>query len=200
MEGRALLSVVAEVSWVAVVVASSLLAVSGALKLRHPESVEPLLTVLHVPWWLRRGRAVGLIELTIAVGAVITTARPVLIAEAAAFGCFALVIGYVLAARIPLTTCGCAGARDTPPSILHVGIDLAAAGAATLAVFVRPEPLATMWPRLELFGVPTVIGVAAAAGLLLAVMGPLADLLQACTRIRAAGLVYQHPQGSEIAS
>jgi hypothetical protein len=177
-----------------------LLAVSGVLKLRHPESVQPLLAVLHIPLWLQRGRAVGLIELCVGIGAVVTAARSLIIAEAAAFGFFALVIGYVLAARIPLTSCGCAGARETPPSILHVGVDVAAAGAAALAAVSRPRSLAAMWPHLELLGIPTIVGIVTAICLLLAAMGPLADLLQNCTRIRAAGLVYQHPRGSESAS
>jgi hypothetical protein len=200
VRSEAVLSVADQVSWVGLVLASGLLVVSGALKVRHPESAQPLLALLHVPLWLQRGRALGLLELCVGFGAVMTAAQPFIVAEAAAFGFFALVIGYVLAARIPLTSCGCAGTRQTPPSILHVGVDVAAAGAAAFAAVSRPGSLAAMWPRLELLGIPTIVGIVTAICLLMAAMGPLADLLQNCTRIRAAGLVYHHPQGSEIAS
>jgi hypothetical protein len=196
--GEAVLSVGAEVSWVGLVLASGLLAVSGALKLRYPESVQPLLGVLRLPVWLQRGRALGLIELGVGCAAVITAAQPLIVAEAVAFAFFALLIGYVLVARVPLSSCGCAGARQTPPSVLHVAVDIAAAGAASFAAVSQPGSLVAMWPRLELLGIPTIVGGVAALCLLLAVMGPLADLLQACTRIRAAGLVYQHPHRSEI--
>lgn len=194
------MSLPAEISWITFFVASALLFASGVLKLRHPGSVEPLLAILRIPTVLRRGRLVGLAEAWLGATAVITAWRPLIIAEAATFAFFAILIGYVLVARIPLASCGCAGARQTPPSLIHVGVDLAAAGAAASAALTHPGSLAAMWPRLEWFGIPTAVGVTAAVGLLFAVLGPLADLLQACTRIRAAGLIYQPPQGSELLS
>jgi hypothetical protein len=190
----------AEIAWVGLVVASGLLVVSGLLKLRYPASVEPLLSVLRLPYALRRGRGVGVAEVALGSAAVLTAWRPALIAEAFTFAAFAVVIGYVLLARIPLSTCGCAGARPTPPSVIHVVINVAAAASAAFAAAVRPPSLTAMWPELAWFGIPTAIGVATAIVLLFVVMGPLADLLRACARIRAAGLVYQHPHGSEVPS
>jgi hypothetical protein len=184
-------------AWVALVVASGLLATSGALKLRHPASVEPLLAVLRVPPRLRRGRVVGAAEVCLGTTAVITAAQPLIILEAATFAFFAILIGYVLAARVPLSSCGCAGARRTPPSRIHVAVDIAAAGAAALAAVAQPASVAAMWPALEWYGIPSTVGLIATVGLLLVVIGPLADLLQACARIRAAGVVYRHPQRSE---
>jgi hypothetical protein len=195
--GGPLVSVWAEMSWVGLVVASLLLAVSGALKVRHPASVEPLLAVLRVPAVLRRGRVVGAAEVCLGSAALITAAQPLIILEAATFAFFAIVIGYVLAARVPLSSCGCAGARRTPPSPIHIGVNVVAAGAAAFAAGAQPASVAAMWPGLEWYGIPSTVGMIAAVGLLLVVIGPLADLLQACARIRAAGVVYRHPQRSE---
>jgi hypothetical protein len=190
--------VAADIAWVGLVLASALMVVSGVLKLRHPESVIPLLTVIRVPAAMQRGRAVGLLEVALGSAAVVTGAIPIIAAEAVCFASFALAISYVLAARIPLSSCGCAGARQTPPSVVHVLVDIAATLGTAMAAVVHPTPIGEMWPRLELLGIPTIVGIVTAVSLLMAAMGSLTELMQACTRIRAAGLVYQHPQEKEV--
>ena len=40
-------------------------------------------------------------------------------------------MGTALARRVPLSSCGCFGADDTPPTVTHLVVDLAAAGVAT---------------------------------------------------------------------
>ena len=126
-----------QVAWAGSLVASGLLAVSGALKVRNPDSVVPLLAALHVPRLLQRGRVVGIAELALGAGAGVSSYRLALATEGAVYVSFALVIGYVLVARVPLASCGCSGRQQTPPSVLHVGLNLAAASAAFIGAALR---------------------------------------------------------------
>jgi len=164
------------IAWVSLVLASGLLIATGASKILSPAASEPLLAVLRIPAAFRSGRALGVIEICLGSAALITADQRLIAAEAVAFTIFAAVLAYVLAARVPLSSCGCAGARDTPPSLLHVGLNLAAAGATTFAAIESPPTLIEMWPKLDLLGVPLVIGVATAIALWLVAMGPLAEL------------------------
>lgn len=186
-----------ETTWVGLVVASGVLAVSGALKLRHPDSVAPLLTALRVPRPLQRGRLVGCAELGLGVAAGVTSEEAVLVAEGVVYVLFALVIAYVLVARVPVASCGCSGSQQTPPNAIHVGVNVVAAAAALTAASVGTPSLGQVWPHLLWAGVPVAAGVAAAVALTMVVMGPLAELLQTCMRVRAAGLVYQPATRSE---
>lgn len=115
-------------------IACVLLAVAGGAK-----ALDPITTVgalrgvgIRVP-----GRAVrvgGGIEAVVAVAAALTGA-PLLAALVAfsylAFTCFVLV---ALARRVPIGSCGCFGRIDTPPSGLHVVLDLGAVVAAVGAM------------------------------------------------------------------
>jgi hypothetical protein len=188
----------AQAAWVGVLVASGVLAVSGATKLRHPDTVVPLLAILRVPRLLQRGRLVGCAELILGVGAGVTSYSPLLMAEGGIYLLFALIIAYVLVARVPLASCGCSGSGQTPPNVLHVAVNVTAASAALTAASLGAPSLRRMWPELFWAGIPVAAGAAAAIALTLVVMGPLAELLQACVRVRAAGLVYQPPSRSEM--
>lgn len=192
------LGAVHEVAWAGMLVASGVLVVSGAIKLRHPDVVVPLLGVLHVPRILQRGRPVGCLELGLGFSAGITSYRPLLIAEGGMYVLFALIISYVLVARVPLASCGCSGNQHTPPSAIHVAMNMTAAAAALTAAGVGVLSLRHVWPELVWFGIPVAAGAAAAVALTMVVMGPLAELLQACMRVRAAGLVYQPASRTEM--
>lgn len=188
-----------QVAWVGLVVGSGVLVVSGVLKLIHPSSVVPLLAVLHVPRLLQRGRAVGFSEVVLGVVAGMTSYRPAVLAEAGLYVGFALIISYVLVARVPLASCGCTGSSNTPPNVLHVLVNVLAAIAAFGAASAGTPSFRDVWSELGWSGPVVAAGVVAAVSLTMFVMGPLAELLQACVRVRAAGLVYQPPSRSEMA-
>jgi hypothetical protein len=78
-------------------------------------------------------RILGAGEIALGVSAAITFARPLLVLLAAAYLAFAAFVTAALGAKTPLQSCGCFGQSDTPPSAVHVGLNLAAAGAAMAA-------------------------------------------------------------------
>jgi len=114
------------------------------------------------------------------------------------FAIFAAVITYVLVAKVPLASCGCAGSRQTPPSLIHLSIDITLAATAAVAALVHADGFIDTWARLGLLGLPAALALATAIVLLFAVMGPLTELIRACARIRNAGLVYRPPPRLEV--
>ena len=67
--------------------------------------------------------------------------------------------------RAPIASCGCFGKADTPPTRLHVAVNLGAVAAA-VAVAVQPSAgLGVVLPRQPLAGVPFVLLVACGVGL-----------------------------------
>jgi len=116
-----------------VVVVSVLLALAGAMKIAQPASTSGALRAMRLPSSLGLVRTLGAAELVIAVGAGITFERPLLALLAALYLAFAAFVAAALGAHKPLQSCGCFGRADTPPSIVHLGLNVTAAGAALLA-------------------------------------------------------------------
>lgn len=111
--------------------AVALLGAAGALKLVRPSTTAKALRELGLPASPTLVRAGALAELIIAAGALVGGGRPFAILVAVSYAAFA---GFVLAALrrgTPLSTCGCFGAPDTPPTAVHLFLNLAAAGVAT---------------------------------------------------------------------
>ena len=134
-------------------IAALLLAAAGIAK-----TVDPTMTVgalrgvgLGIPPLVVR--AVGAFEAALAVAAA-ATGDPVLVfGVAGSYLVFALFVAVALARRLPIGTCGCFGKIDTPPSWIHIGVNLGAAASAIavavadgggIAGVVRDQPLAGM--------------------------------------------------------
>ncbi len=182
----------AQVSWVGLASASGLLIASGALKMRHPTSVDPLLALLRVPIPLRRGRVIGFGEALVGVSSVAFASRPGQAAQALFFVIFGLLVAWVLIRRVSLTSCGCAGKNDTPPGTYHVIINFCAALATIAAIKNDVPPLDLALSSLPASGILVVIGIVAIVSILVFIIGPLAAALQASTRVRARGAVFPH--------
>jgi hypothetical protein len=127
-------------------VACGLLVLAGAGKAIRPDDTARALVLLfgrNAPWapTIRRAR------LAVRLGALFEAAlglTALLVPRPAAAACvaasYALFVGVVLYARRSggvLATCGCFGRPDTPPTNLHVVLNLAFVAAAT-AVAVHP--------------------------------------------------------------
>ena len=79
-------------------------------------------------------RALGLFELVVGVGVL---ASPWAVAVWVQSGMYAMFAGFVvlaLATGAPLQSCGCFGAADTPPSLIHVALDSTIASLGVAAV------------------------------------------------------------------
>jgi len=124
-----------------VVVVAALLVLAGGLKLVRPAPTAGALRAMRLPAALPLVRALGLGEIALGVAAGITFARPLLVLLAAAYLAFAAFVAAALGAKTPLQSCGCFGQADTPPSAVHVALNLAAAGTAFAAAFTETPSL-----------------------------------------------------------
>jgi hypothetical protein len=81
-------------------------------------------------------RAIGATEVLVGATALIMPVRPVALGVGALYVVFALFLVRLLTRRAPAETCGCAGAREVPPSRLHVAMNAIAAGAALVVAWL----------------------------------------------------------------
>jgi len=116
---------------------SALLGLAGAAKLRRPAPTANALRALGFPASPVLVRAGAAVELAVATGAV-AFGSPLLAAlVAASYVGFAAFVLAAMHRDVPLSSCGCFGRTDTPPSVVHLVVDLAFAGVAA-AVAVAP--------------------------------------------------------------
>ncbi|MEY2450389.1 MAG: hypothetical protein QOH79_3865 [Acidimicrobiaceae bacterium] len=116
-----------------VLVVAALLVLAGVLKVVRPAPTSGALRAMRLPssWLLVRGLGLG--EVVVGTAAGSTFARTWLVLLAAAYLAFAAFVTAALAADAPLQSCGCFGQTDTPPSGIHVALNVGAAGTAFAA-------------------------------------------------------------------
>ena len=123
-----------------VTVAAAVLALGGVAKVLRPIPTAGALRALGLPGPVTGVRALGVGELVVGVAAVVTAASALVAVVAVAYLAFA---GFVAAARragTDIQSCGCFGTVDTPPSLVHLVVNLGfAAVAATAAVVGIPS-------------------------------------------------------------
>jgi hypothetical protein len=175
-------------------IACALLVAAGLAKAARPDGTARALAAL-VP-----GRGIELVRLRLAVraGALAEAAlglvalalpRPVTAwLVAASYLCFA---GVVLVARRrggPLATCGCFGRPDTPPTLVHVVLDLVLAVAAAVLAAAAPRQgtVVTYLAHQPWAGVPLVFVSAVGAWLTLLALSALGELEGARRQMRPA--------------
>lgn len=111
-------------------VAIVLLGAGGALTVVRPATTARAVREIGLPVSSTVVRAGALVELTIAAGALVGGGRPLATLVAASYCGFAIFVLAALRRDVPLSTCGCFGAADTPPTALHLGFNVAAAAVA----------------------------------------------------------------------
>jgi hypothetical protein len=140
-------------------IAAVLLAVGGAAKAVRPRDTAQALTAvgLRFPRVLPARVAVrigGAIEVVIGVAALLV-GGPVLCAlVAASYVAFTGFVVVALRTGAPISSCGCFGKADTPPSIVHVVLDLLFAAVATAAAFTGDVALPDVLRDQPLAGIP----------------------------------------------
>jgi hypothetical protein len=147
-------------------IATCLLALAGFAKAMQPAATAGALAALGLPhrrWLVRAG---GSAEALLAFAAHVTGDATLAILVAMSYAGFALFVAAALYRGTPLSSCGCFGKIDTPPSPMHVALDLLAAGAAIGFVADGGAPIRDVLASQPMAGVPfallVVIGVAAA--------------------------------------
>lgn len=112
---------------------AALLALAGAAKVVRPEGTARALRQAGLPArpWVVRCLAAAEVVVGVA-GATVGGAGPAL-AVGVSYVVLAGFVALAIVRRWPLTTCGCFGEPDSPPTVLHVLIDAGLGAAALLA-------------------------------------------------------------------
>jgi hypothetical protein len=142
---------------------ATLLLMSGGAKIADPEPTGGALRAAALPSSRLSVWALGLVEIVVGIGAIVSGHPAAAVALAGLYLAFAGFVGWAIVRRLPLQSCGCFGRSDTPPTAIHVGIDLlAAAAAAAVAVgggvsvfdLIEDQPAAGL-PYLAFIGIGT---------------------------------------------
>jgi hypothetical protein len=146
-------------------IAAALLAAAGAAKVLAPHDTTTALRAARLPASEVTVRIGGLAEAAVGVAAIATGGAIAAVLVAVSYAGFAAFVLLALRRDTPLASCGCFGKDDTPPTRLHLVLDLGAVAAA-VAVVVDPGPgLAGVLRDQPLGGVPFLTLVLAGAAL-----------------------------------
>jgi hypothetical protein len=118
-------------------IAAALLALGGAAKAVQPSDTAGALHTLGLPGSTFLVRAGGIVELVIGIGALVYGSRTFAVLVAVSFAGFAAFVALALRRGAPISSCGCFGKADTPPSVTHIVLNGAAALAA-IGVAIDP--------------------------------------------------------------
>ena len=167
-----------------------LLAVGGGAKAVRPRDTAQALTAvgLRFPRVLPPRVAVrvgGAIEVVIGVAALLV-GGPVLCAlVAASYVAFTGFVVVALRTGAPISSCGCFGKADTPPSVVHVVLDLLFAGVATAAAFTGDVALPDVLRDQPLAGVPFLMLLAIGCALVFLAFSALPKTMAAVREVAA---------------
>ena len=126
-----------------------------------------------------------MIEVVIGVGALLV-GGPVLCAlVASSYLAFAGFVTVALRTGAPISSCGCFGKVDTPPSSVHVVLDLAFAGVAAIAAFTGDVALPDVLDHQPLLGIPFVMLVAIGCSLVFLAFSSLPKTMAAVREVAA---------------
>jgi hypothetical protein len=147
------------------VIAALLLAIGGALKAARPGDTANAIRAVGLPggpWLVRVG---GAVEVAVGVYALVVGDRVSAVLVAVSYLAFSLFVVAALRAGAPIATCGCFGKADTPPSGVHVAVNMllvvAAVAVATDPGVAISDVLAGQPLGGAPFGLLVVIGVGA---------------------------------------
>jgi hypothetical protein len=159
-----------------VLVGAALLAFAAPGKWRRPTSTTNALRALGLPSTPALVRLLAAAEVALAAAVALAPRRPVLAALGLAYLAFAGVVVAALRRGSPLSSCGCFGRPDTPPTRIHLGVVLVLAAAALAAAATTGSA------SLLEAGLPVVLTAAVGAGLAWAALSVLPQVTQAAGR------------------
>jgi hypothetical protein len=156
--------------------AAVLLMIAGLAKLGRPAPAAELVTTLGLPAPLSGVRALGLLEVALALAALAVGGRSPAMAVGGLYLLFALVV--VRALSLGASSCGCFGRADTPPSWVHVLGNTGFAIASFVTVAADRSPVDVMGDQ-PAAGVPFVALIGVLAGLAIVTLTALPEALAA---------------------
>lgn len=108
-------------------------------------------------------RAGAIVELAVAVAAIVTSGPVAPLLVAASYLAFAAFVTAALAWRWPIASCGCFGRPDTRPTTAHVVVNAAAAVVALWWAGTSHHPVVTSLDHQPGHGIPLLLGTAVCA-------------------------------------
>lgn len=130
----------------------ALLTLAGVMKISDPAATSGALRAAGLPASYWAVRLLGMIEVGAGIVAFSTGGGVALAVAAAFYAGFAWFVLNAIHKHLPISSCGCLGAAETPPSLTHVAVNLAAFVVLLVAAVVPVAPwevLASM-PAAEL--------------------------------------------------
>jgi hypothetical protein len=122
--------------------AALLLAGAGAMKAWDPVNTVGALRARGITVPPLAVRAGGVVELVIGIAAIVTGAAVPALLVAASYLAFTVFVAVALHRHLPIGSCGCFGKIETPPSAVHLVVNVAAAAVAVIVALGDPIPLA----------------------------------------------------------
>jgi hypothetical protein len=130
-------------------IALGLLGASGIMKLIDPEPTTGAMNVARLPSSNLLSRILGLAEIGIAVAG-LSMAGAANLAAAILYAAFTIFTLVALVSGMPLQSCGCFGREDTPPTLIHVTLNVVATAALLVGYFQGAGAIDWGLPPLEL--------------------------------------------------
>jgi hypothetical protein len=145
-------------------VAAGLLVWGGVAKLRRPEAAVGALSAAGLEFRRQPALVRGFGFLVALVGSVCLVApRPAFaLSLSALYVAFTVFLAWLIIRRVPVSSCGCLGDREAPPSVLHIVLNVVAATAGILASVESVPPVLAAAGELPLYGFPFLVGLATA--------------------------------------
>lgn len=118
-----------------VVAFMALLSLAGVQKIADPEPTSGALRATGLPGSRTVVFGLGLTELLIGIAGIALRSPLPALAASAFYSGFALFVVNALVRKLPIRSCGCLGATETPPSAVHVVVNVIAAATLLTGVF-----------------------------------------------------------------
>lgn len=131
-----------------------LLAIGGTAKFVRPASTSHALRGLRLPAAPSGVRLLAVAEMGVAIGALAGGGRNAWLLVAGAYLGFACFVVLAMARGGAVSSCGCFGAPDTPPTSVHVLVTISASAVAFATAFHPPGPLLAALADMPLRGLP----------------------------------------------
>ena len=166
-------------------IAALLLVIGGAAKVLRPGDTARALQTIGVRASAGVVRVGAMIEMVIGAGALLVGSPVFAALVAVSYLAFAVFVLHALRMHAPISSCGCFGKVDTPPSPVHVVLDaIAALAAATVALTDADVSLPTILPDQPLAGVPFVLLTGIGVGLVFLAFTSLPRTLAAAREVQ----------------
>jgi hypothetical protein len=173
---------------VASTVAAGLLAAAGAVKLLRPLPTARAMYAAGLPGSVWAARGAGTVEVLVGLWFLVAPSTAAAVALGLVYLVFAGFVMYLVTAHPEAASCGCAGAKEVPPSLIHAVLNLVAAVAAFAAAVWLPPSLGSTLAALGVAAVPFAVGLGTAAAL----------AVVATTDLPPAFAAYRRPQGHPV--